>query len=147
MEISSSFTLSLHLHPFPPNPLAVAFAAANSNSGHRLSRIKTSTQTLTDTPPLRNKVVAKFQNRKRPVFAERDAFPESLPLHTKNPHAIYKDIQRFARQNKLKEALTIMDYLDQKASQLMRLHFLLLLLLALEPNLWLTLNRFTLIFG
>ncbi|KAG7037161.1 Pentatricopeptide repeat-containing protein, chloroplastic, partial [Cucurbita argyrosperma subsp. argyrosperma] len=114
MEISSSFTLSLHLHPFPPNPLAVAFAAANSNSGHRLSRIKTSTQTLTDTPPLRNKVVAKFQNRKRPVFAERDAFPESLPLHTKNPHAIYKDIQRFARQNKLKEALTIMDYLDQQ---------------------------------
>ncbi|XP_010049643.2 pentatricopeptide repeat-containing protein At1g71460, chloroplastic [Eucalyptus grandis] len=47
-------------------------------------------------------------------FSEEDVFPSSLPLHTRNPHAIYKDIQRFARQNKLKEALTILDYMDQQ---------------------------------
>ncbi|OVA15719.1 Pentatricopeptide repeat [Macleaya cordata] len=47
-------------------------------------------------------------------FSEKDAFPLSLPLHTKNPPAIYKDIQNFARQNKLKEALTILDYLDKQ---------------------------------
>ncbi|KAF8404285.1 hypothetical protein HHK36_009167 [Tetracentron sinense] len=46
-------------------------------------------------------------------FTEKDAFPMSLPLHTKNPPAIYKDIQRFAREGKLKEALTILDYLDK----------------------------------
>lgn len=38
----------------------------------------------------------------------------SLPLHTKNPHAIFSDIQRFARHGKLKEALTILDYCDQQ---------------------------------
>lgn len=38
----------------------------------------------------------------------------SLPLHTKNPHAICSDIQRFARRGKLNEALTILDYCDQQ---------------------------------
>ncbi|CAK9135259.1 unnamed protein product [Ilex paraguariensis] len=38
----------------------------------------------------------------------------SIPLHRKNPHAIYESIQRLARQNKLKEALTILDYLDKQ---------------------------------
>ncbi|KAK2988012.1 hypothetical protein RJ640_011275 [Escallonia rubra] len=38
----------------------------------------------------------------------------SRPVHTRNPHAIYKEIQQFAHQNKLKEALTILDYLDKK---------------------------------
>ncbi|KAM7258790.1 hypothetical protein ACFE04_014531 [Oxalis oulophora] len=47
-------------------------------------------------------------------FQQKDAFPSSLPLHTKNPSAIYKDVQRFANENKLKEALAIMDYLDQQ---------------------------------
>jgi len=37
----------------------------------------------------------------------------SIPLHKKHPHAIWKDIQRFARRNQLKEALTILDYLDK----------------------------------
>lgn len=37
-----------------------------------------------------------------------------MPLHKKNPHAIYEDIQRFANQNKLKQALTILDYLDKR---------------------------------
>ncbi|XP_038889186.1 pentatricopeptide repeat-containing protein At1g71460, chloroplastic [Benincasa hispida] len=110
MEISSSFIPSLHLHPFPPNPLAVAI----SNSGRQLSRIKSLTQSPTDTPPSKIKLVSKFRYKNRPAFAEKDAFPSSLPLHTKNPHAIYEDIQRFARKNKLKEALTIMDYLDQQ---------------------------------
>ncbi|KAI5392358.1 pentatricopeptide repeat-containing protein At1g71460, chloroplastic [Lathyrus oleraceus] len=47
-------------------------------------------------------------------FAEEDAFPCSLPLHNKNPLSIYKDIKNFARQNKLKEALTVLDYVDQQ---------------------------------
>ncbi|XP_064986961.1 pentatricopeptide repeat-containing protein At1g71460, chloroplastic-like [Musa acuminata AAA Group] len=51
---------------------------------------------------------------KAPKFAEADAFPDSLPLHSKNPHAIYKDIQRFARLGQLKKALTILDYLEHR---------------------------------
>ncbi|KAL4315813.1 hypothetical protein AHAS_Ahas15G0222600 [Arachis hypogaea] len=47
-------------------------------------------------------------------FKEKDAFPSTLPIHTKNPRSIYKDIKRFARQDKLKEALTILDYVDQQ---------------------------------
>ncbi|EXC35649.1 hypothetical protein L484_001633 [Morus notabilis] len=54
------------------------------------------------------------RRRKRPVFTKKDAFPESLPLHSKNPRAVYSDIQRFARQNKLSQALTILDYMDQQ---------------------------------
>ena len=49
-----------------------------------------------------------------PIFTEKDAFPESLPLHSKNPRFVYKDIQRFARQNKLTQAITILDYLDHQ---------------------------------
>lgn len=55
-----------------------------------------------------------FVSKNRRPFQEKDAFPSSLPLHSKNPSAIYKDIKRFARSNKLKEALTILDYLDQQ---------------------------------
>ncbi|XP_057515323.1 pentatricopeptide repeat-containing protein At1g71460, chloroplastic [Amaranthus tricolor] len=45
---------------------------------------------------------------------EQTTYPWSFPLHKKNPLAIYKDIQRFARKNKLKEALTILDYLEKQ---------------------------------
>nr|XP_010930489.1 pentatricopeptide repeat-containing protein At1g71460, chloroplastic [Elaeis guineensis] len=47
-------------------------------------------------------------------FSESDAFPNSLPLHSKNPHIIYRDIQRFARLGRLREALTILDYVEQR---------------------------------
>ncbi|KAL9236314.1 hypothetical protein vseg_011000 [Gypsophila vaccaria] len=40
-------------------------------------------------------------------------YPWSVPLHKKNPHSIYRDIQRFARKKKVKEALTILDYLEK----------------------------------
>ncbi|XP_010536672.1 PREDICTED: pentatricopeptide repeat-containing protein At1g71460, chloroplastic [Tarenaya hassleriana] len=57
---------------------------------------------------------SRFPAKKPKPFRERDAFPSSLPLHSKNPHRIYRDIQRFARQNKLEDALTILDYLDHR---------------------------------
>ncbi|XP_020593866.1 LOW QUALITY PROTEIN: pentatricopeptide repeat-containing protein At1g71460, chloroplastic [Phalaenopsis equestris] len=47
-------------------------------------------------------------------FHGRASFPESLSLHSKNPKSIYRDIQRLARQSKLREALTVLDYLDQR---------------------------------
>ncbi|XP_051137224.1 pentatricopeptide repeat-containing protein At1g71460, chloroplastic [Andrographis paniculata] len=53
------------------------------------------------------------QSRKPKKFHENDAFPNSIPIHRKNPHAIYKDIRKFARENKLKEALAILDYMDR----------------------------------
>ncbi|KAI3804106.1 hypothetical protein L1987_32276 [Smallanthus sonchifolius] len=63
---------------------------------------------------IKSQIPTPKRHRKQRNFEEKDAFPSSLPLHTKNPNAIYKDIQRFAKQNKLKEALTILDYLDQR---------------------------------
>ncbi|KAL3620810.1 hypothetical protein CASFOL_035722 [Castilleja foliolosa] len=47
-------------------------------------------------------------------FHEKNMFPDSIPIHKKNPHAIYRDIQRFARQNNLDKALAILDYLDHR---------------------------------
>lgn len=51
---------------------------------------------------------------RRRYFPECAAFPESLPLHSKNPKSIYRDIQRLAHQGKLREALIILDYLDHR---------------------------------
>lgn len=100
MESTQSRPLSLHLHSFPPNPF---------NITSQFFKIKASQN------PIKHRGFPKYRKRKHnSSFTEKDAFPESLPLQTKNPAAVYKDIQRFARQNKLKEALTIMDYLDQQ---------------------------------
>lgn len=111
MEGMQSSPLSLHLHFLPPNPLhnknLKQFFKINASS--RTSPIQTR-----NPRNHRNRRLSHYQTKKRQPFAERDAFPSSFPLHKKNPRAIYKDIQRFARENKLKEALTIMDYVDQQ---------------------------------
>ncbi|KAJ4795328.1 Pentatricopeptide repeat-containing protein [Rhynchospora pubera] len=44
----------------------------------------------------------------------RHVFPQSLPLHTKNPHIINRTLQTFARESRLREALTVLDYLEQQ---------------------------------
>ncbi|XP_041009543.1 pentatricopeptide repeat-containing protein At1g71460, chloroplastic [Juglans microcarpa x Juglans regia] len=121
MEGTISCTLPLHLHTFRPNP----FTNYNKDSHHyfktRASRksppIHTHKPRRPSTHPHHryNKRSSRFPTRKRPQpFATEDGFPDSLPLHTKNPHAIYKDIQRFAWKNKLEKALAILDYLDQE---------------------------------
>ncbi|MQM10056.1 hypothetical protein Taro_042942 [Colocasia esculenta] len=45
---------------------------------------------------------------------ERYPFPNSLPIHSKHPHVVYRDIQRLAREGRLKEALTVLDYFEQR---------------------------------
>ncbi|KAJ0972938.1 hypothetical protein J5N97_020897 [Dioscorea zingiberensis] len=45
-----------------------------------------------------------------PKFSERTL----LPLHSKNPHIVYDDIQRLARLGKLREALSVLDYLEHR---------------------------------
>ncbi|KAF5741932.1 pentatricopeptide repeat-containing family protein [Tripterygium wilfordii] len=111
MEGAQSLSISLSLHLnffFASNPL--------NTKNPQFFRIKVSTQT-----PSIEKFSKKtsLEPHKKPSqkvrkFHENDAFPSSLPLHTRNPRAIYKDIQRLSMQNKLKEALTIMDYVDQQ---------------------------------
>ncbi|KAA8528017.1 hypothetical protein F0562_035114 [Nyssa sinensis] len=97
--------LTVQFQSLPPIPV--------NNYNHRIFK------TPSALPPLQSQTPPKIKHAKKPFkkrrsFGEEDAFPMSLPLHTKNPHAIYKDIQRFAMQNKLKEALTILDYLDKQ---------------------------------
>ncbi|KAL7605078.1 hypothetical protein Lser_V15G16969 [Lactuca serriola] len=90
---------TVHLHHFLANPL--------SNQNHPSFKIKSSTvspQSQSQTPT----------RKKHRDFDEKYIFPSSIPIHTKNPIAIYKDIQRFAKQNKLKEALSILDYLEKR---------------------------------
>ncbi|KAJ7961977.1 Pentatricopeptide repeat-containing protein [Quillaja saponaria] len=114
MEATSSATptLALHLQALPPN----SFIISNIRN-HPLFKFRASTQSpfnATQTPPTHRGEQFKISKQKRKPFSEEDAFPSSLPLHSKNPSAIYRDIQGFARQNKLREALTILDYMDQQ---------------------------------
>lgn len=44
-------------------------------------------------------------------FRYQDVFPSSLPLHRKNPHVIHRQIRKLASENKLRQALIILDYL------------------------------------
>ncbi|RDX79048.1 Pentatricopeptide repeat-containing protein, chloroplastic, partial [Mucuna pruriens] len=105
MENSVSF-LSLG---FPPNPISQVFnfrrfpqSPSPPSKTHYRKHPKFTT-------PWKQR-----NHKKVKPFSEKDAFPCSLPLHNKNPIFIYKDIKRFARQDKLKEALTILDYVDQR---------------------------------
>ncbi|EEF34348.1 pentatricopeptide repeat-containing protein, putative [Ricinus communis] len=99
-------SISLHLHSFPPNPL---------NNSEQFFKFKAySNRTQKSTKHLNRYLRYHNIKKRKSRFREKDAFPSSLPLHTKNPSAVYKDIQRFTRQNKLKEALIIMDYLEQQ---------------------------------
>ncbi|KNA25544.1 hypothetical protein SOVF_004760 [Spinacia oleracea] len=70
-----------------------------------------------NTPLPRTPKSPKFPPKNRQNSApkpQNSTYPFSFPLQKKNPHSIYKDIQKFARKNKLKEALTILDYLEQQ---------------------------------
>ncbi|KAJ1443645.1 Tetratricopeptide-like helical domain superfamily [Sesbania bispinosa] len=111
MEYSASATASR----FPPNPISNVFQVFSFRPSPQ-SPSPPSTQSPTRTTHHRRIIPNKQQSNKKKVkpFKEEDAFPCSLPLHNKNPRFIYKDIKNFARQNKLKEALTILDYMDQQ---------------------------------
>ncbi|KAJ0086755.1 hypothetical protein Patl1_07676 [Pistacia atlantica] len=106
MESSTlALPLSLCIHISSPNPL---------NTKLKFFRLNASTNSQSFHLHPRSKHRAKRPSKKPKPFAKEDAFPSSLPLHSKNPYAIYKDIQGFAKQNKLKEALAILDYVDQE---------------------------------
>ncbi|MBA0837354.1 hypothetical protein Goarm_009519 [Gossypium armourianum] len=102
-----SHSLPFSLQPSSPNPLFY--------KTKQFCRIQGSARS----PPKPPKKPTKFPRKRRrnppslPFFQKAPSSP-SLPLHSKNPQAIYKDIQAFARQNKLKEALAILDYVDQQ---------------------------------
>ncbi|KAK3229776.1 hypothetical protein Dsin_001657 [Dipteronia sinensis] len=102
MEGTQALPLSLCLRIFPRK---------QANNSHQLSKLKSSSKSpsIHLQPHKKNH----HHNKKPDPFQEHDAFPASLPLHFKNPHAICKDVQRFSRENKLKEALAILDYMDQ----------------------------------
>ncbi|KAL5728006.1 hypothetical protein ACHQM5_001135 [Ranunculus cassubicifolius] len=62
----------------------------------------------------KNTSIPNTKTPKKPKFLQQNLFPQSIPIHTKNPSSNYKHIQNFARQNKLKEAITILDYLEKE---------------------------------
>ncbi|XP_061359692.1 pentatricopeptide repeat-containing protein At1g71460, chloroplastic [Gastrolobium bilobum] len=114
-SVTATASLSLQLHRFSSNFQVFCFKPSTQSPSPPPPKSPTTTTTTTHH---RNvpKITTKKNNNKYKVkpFKEKDVFPCSLPLHTKNPRSIYKDIKRFARENKLKEALTIMDYVDQQ---------------------------------
>ncbi|KAL5778713.1 hypothetical protein ACOSQ2_009450 [Xanthoceras sorbifolium] len=112
MDGTQALPLSLCLCIFPPN---------QANKKHPFSKLKASSRSPSIHLQPRKKHHQHHhnnnnenKNKKPEPFQENDAFPASLPLHSKNPHAICRDIQRLARGNKLKEPLAIMDYMDQQ---------------------------------
>ncbi|KAG5562463.1 hypothetical protein RHGRI_005256 [Rhododendron griersonianum] len=84
----------LHLHSFPTN------SPQTPNKYHYNKKEK-----QYKFPPIREN---------KPTFKESDAFPSSLPLHARNPTAIYRNLKRLAEENKLNDALSILKYLDSK---------------------------------
>ncbi|KAL8520885.1 hypothetical protein ACS0TY_011441 [Phlomoides rotata] len=112
MKALSSCNLTPNPHPKTPSDLLHTFRHSHfkplyksNDAGDDSFKIKASPEPLY---PL-------AARRKKPkVFQEKDAFPHSVPVQSKNPHVVYRDIQRFAKQNKLKEALAILDYLDHR---------------------------------
>ncbi|KAL3509659.1 hypothetical protein ACH5RR_029060 [Cinchona calisaya] len=101
-----------HLNSLPSNPLR------NVNQPKiKLFKSKalSISSRVTLSPQKRPRPTKKYKEApKQRKFSEKDAFPNSLPIQHKNPHVVYRDIQNFANQNKLKEALTILDYLDHR---------------------------------
>ncbi|KAJ3674885.1 hypothetical protein LUZ60_005501 [Juncus effusus] len=80
--------------------------------GHLSSHLPTTTTSVASAaPPGRSR--RRTQNPK-PLTSKTHLFPESLPLHTKNPHIIHRTLQDLARKNRLKESLTILDYLEHR---------------------------------
>lgn len=102
--VSATAYLSLHLHCFPPN--AITNSKCNS---FQVFKSRAFTQSLS----ISRESFASHNEKVKP-FAEKDAFPSSLPLYNRNPQSIYKDIKKFARQNQIQKAITILDYMDQR---------------------------------
>ncbi|KAG6425601.1 hypothetical protein SASPL_116043 [Salvia splendens] len=91
MEGLSSCNLTSKPHPFHQIPLKnVSF------------KIKASPSPVF--PPKKSKT----SNRKSP------SSQSFVPLHRKNPHVVYRDIQKLAKENKLEQALSLLDYMDRR---------------------------------
>ncbi|KAJ4850086.1 hypothetical protein Tsubulata_011579 [Turnera subulata] len=114
MEGTKSFPLSLHPHIFPPKPSTQPFKtrAAAGSKEPTIPRHKTDHHHHRGRRP--NKSAPNKNHRRSFPNKNKNASPYSFPLHHKNPQGIYRDIKRFAREDKLKEALVIMDYMDQQ---------------------------------
>lgn len=111
-SLSATTTLSLHSHCFPSYPIT-----STKHDRFGIFKFRASTQSLSiscEAPPALNYKVRKFSPDKVKTFSEKDASPKLLPLHSRNPLSIYKDIKRFARENQLQKALVILDYMDQR---------------------------------
>ncbi|EPS73900.1 hypothetical protein M569_00856 [Genlisea aurea] len=46
---------------------------------------------------------------------KKGEFSSAMSIHKKNPHIIYREIQRFASQNNLRKAFILLDYLERNA--------------------------------
>nr|GME15487.1 pentatricopeptide repeat-containing protein At1g71460, chloroplastic [Ipomoea batatas] len=117
MECMANYNLT-SLSPKPPPPtlhnlrsLLPSSLRPHQNHHHAFNTKASSTIDLSPQKRSNKKRTKPTAPRK---FREQDAFPDSIPIHSKNPHSVYKDIQSFARQNRLKEVLSILDYLDQR---------------------------------
>ncbi|KAJ6800816.1 putative pentatricopeptide repeat-containing protein-like, chloroplastic [Iris pallida] len=79
----------------------------------------TTTTTTTLPSPFPSKPPSSLPNPKsKPnnlkLSPQKTSFPESLPLHSKNPHIISRDIRRLARLGRISDALTVLDYLERR---------------------------------
>lgn len=77
-------------------------------------RVVLSSSVSTISPPIpgwkHRKPFRKKQFRSRPRFKEAHLFP----LYSKNPHIICRELQKLAREGKLKEAMVVLHYLDMQ---------------------------------
>ncbi|KAJ8443713.1 hypothetical protein Cgig2_029618 [Carnegiea gigantea] len=116
-------TVTTSVSPSPPSTCS-SFSFKRKKSSSLPTKTKTKTkpnpnrfkkprESIESKNPPKTSSSTSINGLNSPKLREDNEHAWSIPLHKKNPHAICKDIQRFARRNQLKEALTVLDYLDQ----------------------------------
>ncbi|RZC48721.1 hypothetical protein C5167_017150 [Papaver somniferum] len=102
------------------SPLEYRSQIINSTKNLQTPRIQ-KTHRQKSKPPILpiKKTEQKNKNIKKKSYiyttrTHKSSNPLSIPLHSKNPSSIYEDIQNLARNGKIKEALTVLDYCDKK---------------------------------
>ncbi|XP_057774020.1 pentatricopeptide repeat-containing protein At1g71460, chloroplastic [Salvia miltiorrhiza] len=103
MEGLSSYNLTPKPHPFLRTPLKkLYFSNHNNNASFKITAAAAPIFQLPD------------GRKRRKKFHKKSARQSFIPLHSKNPHIVYRDIQKLAKEDKLEEALGMLDYMDRR---------------------------------
>ncbi|KAI3980779.1 hypothetical protein MKX01_025344 [Papaver californicum] len=114
---SSSSSLLLTTPRKSPPKFQVQIINSTNNLKNPITQIQKTHKQKSKPPILPLKHKNKNIKKKSYIYTTKtpkSSNPLSVPHHNKNPSSIYEDIQNLARNDKIKEALTVLDYCDKK---------------------------------